>query len=820
MDNRDDVVEEFIKTTYDDSGEKKAKQGMDNLGSKAQEVGSKISTAFSAIKWNVLGNAIKKTTQKIAEFSKKSADYIETMNLLQVAFEGNTKEIKRFGGEISDILNLDDSTILSAAAHFKILTQSMGLATETGTKLAKLMTKMTLDVSSLYNMDFDKAQTALQYAMEGRGTSLKQRTGVSVLETSVQTTLDVLGIDAYVENMNDAEKAIARVISMEYQLMSSQGDLARTIEAPANQMRVMGEQIKLLARNIGNVFLPIVAKILPYLNAFLIVINAIISAIARLVGYKEDMFDTFDVSGGVDYFDDLSGAIDGVGRSAENAANKMKGLRGFDKLNVIKTPTSTGASIGGGAGVGGVNPSLLEALNKMTEEYNMKLDKVKTKASEIAEKILEWLGFSKEFNEETQKWEWVFKKITPGTVLGSLALGGVVVLGVVKILSTVKKIKSLFKGGGEIAKTAKDVESAGTSFTGFFDSLGKGVEAIAILGGFALVLQSVSDVMTTFSESGLTVNEVLGLMGTIVGSLVVLITALTVAAQFLQSPLAMAGLVLLVASISTTLLVIKETLPTILDALGKFIVEIGPTVNMLLETMGENLTKIIYALGTALPPILDSLGKTFEKIFGSIARIVETMGNTIVNVMNTSKNVIVVVLNTILDFINRLGPAVNNLVDNIIKAVTKVINFIVSGVEYLINTVIIDGLNGIIRIITGGSLGEAFADWFGFDLPRISHIEIARFQPRLYAQGGMPDVGQLFIANEKGAELVGHIGGQTFVANQNQMLDLIDKKLQNSGGIQNATFVVQVGDETIAKKVLKDLNGMAKSNGKPITITG
>ena len=50
MDN-DDVVKEVIKTTYDDSGEKEAKKGMDNLGNKAQEVGSKISTAFSAIKW-------------------------------------------------------------------------------------------------------------------------------------------------------------------------------------------------------------------------------------------------------------------------------------------------------------------------------------------------------------------------------------------------------------------------------------------------------------------------------------------------------------------------------------------------------------------------------------------------------------------------------------------------------------------------------------------------------------------------------------------------------------------------------------------------
>ena len=90
-----------------------------------------------------------------------------------------------------------------------------------------------------------------------------------------------------------------------------------------------------------------------------------------------------------------------------------------------------------------------------------------------------------------------------------------------------------------------------------------------------------------------------------------------------------------------------------------------------------------------------------------------------------------------------------------------------------------------------------------------------------YAQGGLPPVGQLFIANEKGPELVGQIGGQSFVANQNQVVDLIDRKLGNAnGGVQNATFIIQVGDEEVAKATLNKLQDIAKSNGKPIIIGG
>lgn len=89
----------------------------------------------------------------------------------------------------------------------------------------------------------------------------------------------------------------------------------------------------------------------------------------------------------------------------------------------------------------------------------------------------------------------------------------------------------------------------------------------------------------------------------------------------------------------------------------------------------------------------------------------------------------------------------------------------------------------------------------------------------VYADGGLPPVGQLFVANERGAELVGNIGGQSFVANQNQVVDLLDRKLADAdGGIQNATFIVQVGDEKIGEVTLNNLQKMAKSNGKPITI--
>ena len=89
-----------------------------------------------------------------------------------------------------------------------------------------------------------------------------------------------------------------------------------------------------------------------------------------------------------------------------------------------------------------------------------------------------------------------------------------------------------------------------------------------------------------------------------------------------------------------------------------------------------------------------------------------------------------------------------------------------------------------------------------------------------YASGGLPPVGQLFVANEKGAELVGHIGGQSFVANQNQMMDLLDRKLGQAGNTGTQVFNFYLDENhKLGTYTLDQLKDMAKSNGKPITIS-
>ena len=505
----------------------------------------------------------------------------------------------------------------------------------------------------------------------------------------------------------------------------------------ANQMKGLG---RVLSDGLARLFAPVVQSIINLMAKLMMHVDYIY--------YRLTNKHLFDFSKVFSSAEKSSGGI---------AKNMNKITAGFDEMNVLQD--NSFSSSGGGT----------ESFDNPFEGWqNFKPP-----------------GWLKTIGDVIKGIANIVKKYWKGIVV-ALIVGGIAIM-VTKFVKFIKSLKD--------AKTASEgLKGVSADFTGFFDSLGKGIEAIAILGGLALVIQSVSDMMTAFSESGLSVNDVLGLMGTIVGSLVVLITALTVASNALQSPLAMAGLLLLTASISAILLVIKETLPTILDALGDFIVRIGPTLNTILETIGQNIEGIIYSLGTALPPIIEKIGNVFDKIFNGIDKIIKTVGNTIVNIMNTAKNLITTVLDKILEFILKLGPAVNNLVDNIIKAVTKLINFMISGIEYMINTLIIGAIRGFINKINDIIPGEEF------DLKAPSKIKIERFVPRL-AKGGiinMPGRGVPVgsaIGGERGAEGV-------LPLTDSQQMALLGEAIGKYINI-NATVPVYVGNRQIAREIRK-----------------
>ena len=124
-----------------------------------------------------------------------------------------------------------------------------------------------------------------------------------------------------------------------------------------------------------------------------------------------------------------------------------------------------------------------------------------------------------------------------------------------------------------------------------------------------------------------------------------------------------------------------------------------------------------------------------------------------------------------------------------------------------------DGINGAVDYIKENGLIKA---GISAGVSLIKKLPSIKFN----AEGDLPKVGQLMVVNEKGAELVGQIGGQSFVANQKEIVDFMDKKIGNVQNQQNKQVynIYLDADHLVASYTLDQLQSMAKSNGSAITI--
>lgn len=328
-----------------------------------------------------------------------SSSYVENLNLMQVAFRETGEAYDRFNESfvngLADAFGLDESAMTRQLGFYRQIGNALNVNSKYADLLSKNLLKMQLDMSSLYNLSFERSGEVIQSSIAGQTKPIRGATGADITQATLQTTLDNLGIDRAISDLSRGEKVLTIYLSLVDQLSESQGDLAKTINSIANQEKIFTEQTARMSRMIGNVFSVTLEKVLPYLNAFLMVVNELVERFAIFIGFK---LPTYEQSGG-GY--DLSDYLDDVADSADKANKAMSGLRSFDKLNVITTPKNANNGVNG---LGGIDQRLLNALT----DYDLKLSDMENKATKIRDTIMEWLGFTKKINTETGEITWEY----------------------------------------------------------------------------------------------------------------------------------------------------------------------------------------------------------------------------------------------------------------------------------------------------------------------------------------------------------------------------------------------------------------------------
>ena len=358
--------------------------------------------------------AVRSAARTIASWITQSNKYVEDLNLFTVSLGEYADSAKEYAEKVSELVGIDPADWLRNQGVFNTIIKGFGVASDKAIIMSKNLTQLGYDISSFYNISTEDAFTKLQSGISGELEPLR-RLGYDLSVARLQQEAYTLGIEKKVSAMTQAEKSQLRYYAIMTQVKDAQGDMARTLNAPANQLRILQAQVTQCARAFGNIFIPALNAVLPYAIAVVKVIRLIANAIASLFGFSLPEIDYSGISAGASAVaDSAESAEDGFGGAAKAAKKLKDNLLGIDELNIIRQDDGSSGSGGAGSGAGG-------GFDIDLPQYDFLGGLVESKVGSIVEKMKEWLGLTGEIDSWSDLFHTRLGHIL--TTVGAIGLG-------------------------------------------------------------------------------------------------------------------------------------------------------------------------------------------------------------------------------------------------------------------------------------------------------------------------------------------------------------------------------------------------------------
>lgn len=873
---------------------------------KATSTTGKFTSGLKALNVAAVAITFRKIGHFIAQAVTESNKYQEDLNLFTVALGQYADEAKEYAEYVSDIMGIDPAQWLRNQGIFNTLLTGFGDTAERAQLMSQNLTQLGYDLSSYANIPIEEAMLKLQSGISGELEPLR-RLGYDLSQAKLQQTALNLGIKESVANMTQAEKAELRYYAIMTQVTTAQGDMARTLEAPANQLRILQAQLTQAARAIGNIFIPALNAILPYAIAVVQVIREIANALANLAGFK---LTEVDYSG-------VNSAAVGAGSLADNlddaagAAKKLKQYTaGFDELNVFAPNTGSGSGAGaGGAGgfdfdlptydfLGDAVQTRIGEIKKMIEDTLAEITTIVSGFMLAVGAILVVTGVNIPLGVGLMaagavglaatvglNWTAMSSELASTLALITGVVGGfLLALGAIMAFSGANLplgIALMALGGASLvsaavinwhnsdrhltdALTTLTGVLAGASlavgamlaFTGVATGLGialMAVGAVTLVSAAALNWNSIPDALASpLSRVGLLVSGATLALGAILafsGCMPLGIALMAIGATSLVSVMALNWnglsdeiqnvIAIITTVVSVAFLAIGAALafsganiPLGLALLAAGAVIMGtaimPNWNDLSDNVQQKISMITTVVGGALlavGAILALSGVALPLGLGLMAAGALSLGAVATLnwdfVVNSIKKVVSVITGILSGALIVLGVllclsgagvglglavlaaglslsyAAWTLDDN---PITRFVRQMANSIIGLVNGVI-DAINDMFHIQFNGLsvMGITLIPAFDIRLVDIPHIPF-------FEDGGFPNEGQLFIAREAGAEMVGAMGRRTAVANNDQIVEGISAgvSVANDGVIAAIYALLNVVEEKDMSVVIGD----------------
>lgn len=411
-----------------------------------------------------LGNAV-------AKFN----DFYEATDLFHNAMGNLSGEADTLISKMQGLLGVDPTKAMTYMATIQSLGTSFGLASDKAYILSKNLTQLAYDEGSYWNKNVAETFTAMSSAISGEIEPIR-RLGIDLTQARLQQELLALGFNKQVSSLSQADKAVLRYIAIMKQTANIQGNLAQTIQSPANQIKILKAQLDMLAKSVGSLLYPAMKSILPPLIAAVQLIREFVEWVAKLMGVKV-VFTDFTKS--ADSVGGIGDAMDDTAKSTKKAAKALKDYTmGFDELNIID-PTQGSSGSGGSASAGNILGDV------DLSGYDMFKNYVGTSIDEMKQKIKSMLPLIATVATALAAWKLtnlitdIVDAISKMNALKSIVLGlGVFTVGVVLEITG---IKDAIENGVNGTNFAEIVLGALIGTTGAA-ILGKGIAQFIVTG--------------------------------------------------------------------------------------------------------------------------------------------------------------------------------------------------------------------------------------------------------------------------------------------------------------------------------------------------
>ncbi len=877
--------------------------------------------ALGGLKFAVVWQMARRVGSMLGTVITESNEYQENMNLFTVAMGEYAESALEYGETVSEVLGIDLSDWIRNQGVFNTLLTGFGDTSDRAALMSKNLTQLGYDLSSFFNISVEDSMQKLQSGISGELEPLR-RLGYDLSQARLEAVALSLGIDKSVSSMTQAEKAELRYYAIMTQVTTAQGDLARTLEAPANQLRILKAQVEMAGRAIGNIFIPALNAILPYGIAVVQIIREIANAIASLFGFQMTE---------VDYSGITSAGV-GAGELADNlddaagAAKKLKQYTaGFDELNVFSPDTASGSGVGAGGGsgfefalpeydfLGNAVTTRVDEIKKMLENTLADITVMVSGFSLAVGAILVLTGANIPLGLGLMaagavglaatiglNWNSMSEQLANTLALITGVVGGfMLALGAIMAFSGANMplgIALMALGAVSLATAAvvnwhssdQNITDALTTITGILAgaSLAVGamlaltgvntplgialmaIGAVSIASAVALNWNAMEEAISSpLSRISVIVGTAMLALGAILafsgGSIPLGITLMALGAVSIASAVALNwnGLS---DEVSNTIALITGIVSVALLAVGAVLAFSGANIPLGIALLAGGA----LMMGTAILPNWSMLSDEVQNTLSIITAVVSVallavgailalsgaglplgiglMAVGAVGLAATAALNWTTVLTKVKETLKNIGIAAGAalLALGLILIVSGVglplgIGLLLAGAATLASSValnwdffsekiqyMLDGIttafksfvntglgvfegfvNGVIRIINRViSWVNSAVGWLGIEIPFIAEVTI----PKL-ADGGFVDEGQLFIAREAGAEMVGAIGRKTAVANNDQIVEGITAgvTVANDGviaaiyallnAVEDKDMSISIGDDVIGR---------------------